>query len=240
MRYNFMAKDPRLQEVHMSPGKSILMVVTSHGAVDEEHPTGLWFEEFAVPYALFRKAGYAVTIASPKGGDVPIDPLSLDAYEATPDNETAKAALQNTHRLDPGLKGSDFDAVFFPGGHGTMFDLPDNSEVQRLVTGFVQEGKVLAAICHGPACLVGATLPGGSPLVKGRKLTAFTDQEEREVKLDGKMPFLLETRLRELGAEFVAAANWEDHVVVDGRLVTGQNPQSSASAAQAVLQQLSA
>lgn len=224
----------------MAQVKSVLMVVTSHDAIDTEHPTGLWFEEFAVPYTLFRNQGYAITVASPKGGDAPVDPRSLEKYEATPDNEAARAALKATRRLDPSLRAADFDAIFFPGGHGTMFDLPGNPEVQRLVAEFVQADKVLASVCHGPACLVGALLRDGTPVVKGRKVTSFTDQEERAVELDRHMPFLLESRLRELGAEFVPAANWQDNVVVDGKLVTGQNPQSSASAARAVIRLLSA
>lgn len=218
--------------------KSVLMLVTSHAVIDAGHPTGLWFEEFAAPYTLFRRQGYAVTVASPQGGDTPIDPRSLEDYQATPDNAAARAALTGTRRLDASLRAADYNAVFFPGGHGTMFDLPDNPEVQRLVAEFVQADKVLASVCHGPACLVGALLRDGTPVVKGRKLTAFTDDEERAVELDRHMPFLLETRLRELGAVFVPAANWQDNVVVDGKLVTGQNPQSSASAAWAVIELL--
>lgn len=214
------------------------MVVTSHGAIDAAHPTGVWFEEFAIPYALFREHGCRVTVASPKGGDTPIDPGSLEGYEATPRNEAARAALRNTRVLDASLRAEHFDAIFFPGGHGTMFDLPDNEEVQRLVSEFAQADKVLASVCHGPACLVGARLRDGTALVKGRRLTSFTDDEERAVELDRSMPFLLETRLRELGARFVPEENWKDHVVVDGRLVTGQNPQSSASAARAVMRLL--
>lgn len=214
------------------------MVVTSHDTIDASHRTGLWFEEFAAPYSLFRGQGYAVTVASPKGGDAPIDPRSLEHYQATPEHEAARAALTKTRALDASLRAADFDAVFFPGGHGTMFDLPDNPEVQRLVSEFAQAGKVLASVCHGPACLVGARLRDGTALVKGRKVTSFTDAEERAVELDRRMPFLLETRLRELGADFVPAENWKDNVVVDGRLVTGQNPQSSASAARAVIRLL--
>lgn len=221
----------------MTP-KAILMLVTSHDAIDAGHPTGLWFEEFAVPYALFRRQGYAVTVASPQGGDAPIDPRSLEATEDTPDNAAARAALVGTRRLDATLRAADFDAVFFPGGHGTMFDLPDHPEVRRLVSEFAQADKVLASVCHGPACLVGALLRDGTPLVRGRRVTAFTDAEERAVELDRHMPFLLESRLRELGARFVPADNWQDNVVVDGRLVTGQNPQSSASAARAVIELL--
>lgn len=223
----------------MAEARSILVVVTSHSTIDAGHPTGLWFEEFAVPYGLFRDQGYAVTVASPRGGEAPIDPRSLEGYQATPQNEAARAALRETRRVDANLRADAFDAIFFPGGHGTMFDLPDNPEIRRLVSEFAQADKVLASVCHGPACLVGAMLRDGTPLVKGRRVTAFTDDEERAVELDRLMPFLLETRLRELGAEFVPAANWQDNVVVDGRLVTGQNPQSSASAARAVIRLLS-
>lgn len=222
----------------MSPTGSVLMVVTSHGAIDAGHATGLWFEEFAAPYALFREQGYTITVASPQGGDAPIDPRSLENYEATGDNEVARAALKDTRALDGSIVATDFDAIFFPGGHGTMFDLPDNPHVQRLVSEFAQADKVLASVCHGPACLVGARLRDGTALVRGRRLTAFTDAEERAVELDRSMPFLLESRLRELGAQFVPADNWKDNVVVDGRLVTGQNPQSSASAARAVIRLL--
>lgn len=223
----------------MTVARSILVVVTSHSTIDEGHPTGLWFEEFAVPYGLFREQGYAITVASPRGGEAPVDPRSLEGYQATPQNEAARAALRDTRRVDSSLRADAFDAIFFPGGHGTMFDLPDNPEIRRLVSEFAQADKVLASVCHGPACLVGAMLRDGTPLVKGRRVTAFTDEEERAVELDRLMPFLLETRLRELGAEFVPAANWQDNVVVDGRLVTGQNPQSSASAARAVIRLLS-
>jgi putative intracellular protease/amidase len=224
----------------MGSKPSVLMVVTSHSSISEGNPTGLWLEEFALPYALFREQGYAITVASPRGGQAPIDPRSLEGAEASQVNEVARAALKDTRPVDDSLRADDFDAIFFPGGHGTMFDLPDNPQVQRLVSEFAQGGKVLASVCHGPACLVGAMLRDGSPLVKGRKVTAFTDAEERAVELDQHMPFLLETRLRELGAEFVPAGNWQDHVVVDGRLVTGQNPQSSASAARAVIRLLEA
>ncbi len=222
----------------MSP-KKVLMIVTSHGRIDESHPTGVWLEEFAIPYAMFRQAGYEITVASPKGGAAPVDPRSLENIGETAADEEARAALEETRKLDATFHSEDFDALFFPGGHGTMFDLPDNPEVQRLVVEFIEAGKVVAAVCHGPACLVGALLPDETPLVRGRRLTAFTDAEERAVELDQKMPFLLEDRLRALGARFVPAENWQDNVVVDGNLVTGQNPQSSASAARAVIELLS-
>jgi len=219
----------------MPDAGSVLMIVTSHDRIDETHPTGLWFEEFAVPYTKFRRAGYSVTVTSPRGGDTPIDPNSLEGYQATPEDEEAKAALRGTRRLDAGITADDFDAVFLPGGHGTMFDLPDNPEVQRLIREFAQADKVIASVCHGPACLVGVMIGENVPFVRGRRVTAFTDSEERAVQLDQAMPFLLEQRLREQGAEFATAADWADNIVVDGKLVTGQNPQSSGSAADAVI-----
>lgn len=222
----------------MPDAGSILMIVTSHDRIDESHRTGLWFEEFAVPYTKFRQASYEVTVASPKGGDTPIDANSLEGYEPTPENEQALAALRGTGRLDETVTAAGYDAVFLPGGHGTMFDLPDNPHVQRLIRDFAQADKVIASVCHGPACLVGVMLEENVPFVKGRRVTAFTDSEERSVQLDQVMPFLLEERLREQGAEFATAEDWADNIVVDGKLVTGQNPQSSGSAADAVLKLL--
>lgn len=219
----------------MNTQLNILIVVTSHDRIDADHLTGLWFEEFAVPYTKFRAAGYAVTVASPRGGDTPLDARSLESYEPTATNEAAKAALRGTRKLDADMQAQAFAAIFFPGGHGTMFDLPDNPQVQRLVREFAEADKVIASVCHGPACLVGVMLRDGTAFVKGRKVTAFTDSEERAVQLDKAMPFLLESRLRDQGAEFVPAADWADNIVVDGKLVTGQNPQSSGSAADAVI-----
>ncbi len=218
--------------------RSVLIIVTSHGIIDDSHSTGLWFEEFAIPYTLFLEEGYQVTVASPLGGEVPIDQQSLQNYEASSENEAARKALRTTHKLDKSFHADDFDAAFFPGGHGTMFDLPDNDHVKRLVAEFSEQDKVLASICHGSACLVGAMLKSGKSVVAGKKVTAFTNSEEHAVRLDGVMPFLLESRLRELGAEFVPAGDWQDNVVVDGKLVTGQNPQSSRSAAEAVIEVL--
>lgn len=218
---------------------SILIIVTSHDQIDEQHRTGLWFEEFAVPYSLFKQQGYEVTVASPRGGDTPIDPQSLENYEATPENEAAKTALKQLPPLNEQLSADDFDVVFFPGGHGTMFDLPDNTQVQRLIKAFHEQGKVIAAVCHGPACLVNVELNNGAPLVQGKHVTAFTDSEEHAVELDQAMPFLLQTKLQKQGARFESAADWQDNVVVDGLLVTGQNPQSSASTASAVIKLLS-
>lgn len=224
----------------MNAQKNILVIVTSHDRIDADHPTGLWFDEFSVPYTLFRQQGYEVSVASPEGGDTPIDPKSLDGYEETEENRAARAALAGTKALDESVHSGDFDALFFPGGHGTMFDLPDNAHVKRLIVEFTAAGKPVASVCHGPSCFTKILLEDGTPFVKGRRLTAFTDSEERAVELDGLMPFLLESRLRELGAELTAGDDWSDTVVVDGSLITGQNPQSSAGAARAVIKLLGA
>jgi len=217
--------------------KGILIIVTSHGRLDDKHPTGIWLEEFALPYRKFREAGLAVTVASPLGGASPIDPRSLPDPAGEKQWDKALARLQQTALLAD-IDPEDFAAVFLPGGHGTMFDLPHNKELQRLLEIFAKTKRVIAAVCHGPAGLVNIRGDDGIPLVAGRVLTAFTNAEESAVGLDALMPFLLETRLREAGARFVTAPPWQDHVEVDDNLVTGQNPQSSLSTALAVLRLL--
>lgn len=212
----------------------ILMVVTSHGSIDEQHATGLWLEEFSIPYQIFTEAGYEVTVASPKGGKAPVDPRSL-TDETKPENaEAALKVLEDTVRLAE-VDLNRYDAVFFPGGHGTMFDLPKQPAVRKTVEHFVGGDRPAAFICHGPAALVGARDQDGEPLIKGRRVTGFTNEEERAVELDDAMPFLLETRLKALGGTFRGAAAFSEHVVVDGRLVTGQNPASSEAAARELL-----
>ena len=216
----------------------ILMVVTSHAQLSPNETTGLWLEEFTVPYGAFVAAGYRVDVASPKGGEAPVDPRSLQPVDDEGTIPTVPDILKTTKPLasiDPGK----YTAVFFPGGHGTMFDLPTNAVVQNVVNAFLNSARPTAFVCHGPAALVGATTEVGEPAVKGRKLTAFTNDEETTVELTDEMPFLLESRLKELGADFVGAENFAPHVVVDGNLVTGQNPASSKGAAEAVLKQLS-
>ncbi|QBD81032.1 type 1 glutamine amidotransferase domain-containing protein [Ktedonosporobacter rubrisoli] len=224
------------------PGpKRILIVVTSHNRIDATRPTGLWFEEFATPYQQFVAQGFEINVASPRGGSVPIDPRSQPQPTEVAQKATAQAlqALEKTQALSE-VKASDFDAIFLPGGHGTMFDLPQNSALQQLLSDFARADKVIAAVCHGPAGLVGARLDDGTPLVAGKTLTAFTNEEEQAAELDQVMPFLLESRLRELGGNFVVKSNWTDHVERDGKLITGQNPQSSQSVAQAVIKALNA
>jgi putative intracellular protease/amidase/sugar lactone lactonase YvrE len=214
----------------------LLIVTTSHDRFngDASHPTGVWMEEFALPYMEFFNNGFEMTIASPKGGAMPVDPRSLPTPAQAQVWEKAIAAAQHTIKLSQ-VRSEDFDAVFLPGGHGPMFDLPDNPELQNLLREFYEAGKIISAVCHGPAGLVGATLADGTPLVRGKILTAYTYSEEVAAKLDKDVPFILEYRLRELGAEFIAYPNKTDHIERDGQIITGQNPNSSASIAKSVI-----
>ncbi|MBB6282563.1 type 1 glutamine amidotransferase domain-containing protein [Geobacillus subterraneus] len=212
--------------------KRVLMVVTNHTTITDDHKTGLWLEEFAVPYLVFQEKGYDVKVASIKGGDVPLDPRSIN--EKDPSWAEAEAALQNTARLSKD-DANGFDAIFLPGGHGTMFDFPDDETLQYVLQQFAEDGRIIAAVCHGPSGLVNATYKDGTPIVKGKTVTSFTDEEEREVELDVHMPFLLESTLRLRGANFVRGEKWTDFSVRDGNLITGQNPQSSRSTAEKVV-----
>lgn len=217
----------------MSTTLSILMLVTGANQTLNGKPTGIWLEEFTVPYLLFAEAGYKITVASPKGGKVQIDPGSMT--DGIPGEwKEAASCLDGTAQAGT-LIAEDFDAIFLPGGHGTMFDLPNNAEVNRLITEFEAQGKVIAAVCHGPAGFVGVKKADGTSLVAGKRVTSFTDAEEAAAGMVEEMPFLLETKLREEGAEFVPAELWASHIEVDGTLVTGQNPASSGPAAEAVI-----
>lgn len=216
--------------------KQILMVVTNHTDMQEGKKTGIWLSEFAEAYLTFENKGYEITVASPLGGVGPIDPGSVD--DQTP-QEILDAAkhLENTKKLDD-VTADGFEAIFLPGGHGTMFDLPDNQKLQQLLRDFYEAGKIVAAVCHGPAGLVGATLSNGQPLVAGKRVNAFTDREEAATGLGSYLPFLLESKIRDLGAIFVAAPNWSTHVEVDGNLITGQNPQSTLAVTEAIISKL--
>ena len=218
--------------------QTILIVTTSHDELAPGQATGLWFDEFAVPYQRFREAGYEIKVVSPRGGPVPLDPRSLDAAHPNPASASAQQALDDTIPLSESVRHDQYAAVFFPGGHGTMFDLPDNPHVQRLVGEFLANDKVLGAVCHGPACLVGAMLQDGTPAVSGRRVAAFTNSEEKGVGLEATVPFMLQDRLQAQGGEVDTADDWAEHVVVDGRLVTGQNPQSARAVADAMVRQL--
>ena len=220
----------------MNAQKHILMVTTSADALVNGRKTGVWLEEIAVPYLALAKAGLAITLASPKGGAVPIDPHSLDEASVAkwPD---IMELLKNSAPLK-NIQAIGFDAIFLPGGHGTMMDFATDAELKRLLLDFAKADKIIAAVCHGPAGLVGAKKPDGTPLVAGKTITAFTDEEERAVQLEKVVPFLLESTLRSEGANLVGGPLWAPHVEVDGTLITGQNPASSEAIAQAVLEQL--
>jgi putative intracellular protease/amidase len=211
--------------------KPFLFVTTSHHEM-AGHPTGVWLEEYAVPFVALRAAGHAIVVASPRGGPMPIDPRSAANAGQAADWHEAIAAAESSRPL-AGLEAAEFAAVFLPGGHGPMFDLPDDPDLQRLLTAFHSAGKIIGAVCHGPAGLVNARRADGSYLVSGQRLTAYTWAEEVQAKLDQTVPFILENVLRERGAFFENAAPRQEHVVRDGRLVTGQNPFSSAAVAEA-------
>jgi putative intracellular protease/amidase len=214
--------------------RNVLILVTGADRLANGKETGIWLEEFAVPYYLLKEAGFGIVVASPKGGATPLDPTSLDGEVKRAQWAEAEKRLQQTLPLVE-VMSDDFDALFLPGGHGTMIDLPDNADLKALLNRFARADKVIAAVCHGPAGLVGARKGDGTPLVAGKTITAFTDAEERAVGLDDAVPFLLESRLREEGAQFVVGDNWASHVEVDGTLITGQNPASSEAVARAVI-----
>jgi putative intracellular protease/amidase len=218
----------------MSNNKRILMVVTNHTRITDDHKTGLWLEEFAVPYNVFRSKGYDVKVVSISGGEVALDPNSIPD-EANAEWREAEAELKHTAALSK-EDANGFEAIFLPGGHGTMFDFPDSETLQYVLQQFAEQGKVIGAVCHGPAGLVNATYKDGTPLVKEKKITSFTDEEEREMQLDQHMPFLLESKLREKGGIFVSGEKWTDFSIRDGDLVTGQNPMSSRSTAEKVIE----
>lgn len=222
----------------------ILMVLTSHGRLGETgKQTGLWLEELAAPYYAFKDAKADVTLASPAGGQPPVDPNSEVADKATAATKrfradaTAMQALANTVAL-PEIDGADFDAVFYPGGHGPLWDLAEDEDSRILIDAMYSAGKPVAAVCHGVAALGKALGPFGLPLVRGKNVTGFSNSEERAAGLEGVVPFLVEDMLRNQGGEYSKAADWQAHVVVSENLITGQNPASAVGAAKAVLDQL--
>ena len=222
----------------------ILVVLTSHGQLGSTgRNTGFWLEELAAPYYGFIDAGAQVTLASPKGGQPPLDPAS-DTPEASSaatrrfkEDRTAQSALAHTVRLDD-ISAADFDAVFYPGGHGPLWDLAEDPKSITLIEETLAAGKPLAAVCHAPGVLRHAKSADGRALVYGREVTGFANTEERAVGLSDTVPFLVEDMLCGAGARYSKAADWQVHVVTDGLLITGQNPASSGPAAQALLDQL--
>lgn len=225
--------------------RKILMFLTSSATMGEpDKPTGLWFEELATPYYAFVDAGASVTLASIQGGPAPIDPRSV---KARGENEDSVDRFLNDRKAFDALEAtvpvedvdiSTYDAVFLPGGHGTMWDLPQSTALAALLDAIWAQGKVVAAVCHGPAGLVNVKDETGAPLVRGRRVTGFTDSEERAVGLAEAVPFLLETRLRALGGRYESTADFQPFAIADGRLVTGQNPASSALTAKLTLEAL--
>jgi len=226
------------------PNRSILIVTTSHDVIGSTgKPTGVWLEELATPYYAFRDAGAEVTIASIKGGKVPVDPSSIGGelpesarrFLADPEAQRAVTATPAVDAVDV----ASYDAVFLPGGHGTVWDLPGSMALAGGLSAAYAAGRVVSAVCHGPAGLVAVTDPSGAPLVRGKRVAGFTDSEEVAAGLDKTVPFLLESRLRELGGRYEKGADFQPFAVADGRLVTGQNPASSGLVAKLVLEALS-
>jgi putative intracellular protease/amidase len=216
------------------------MVLTSHDQLGNTgRKTGFWLEEFAAPYFEFRDAGVELTLASPKGGQPPIDPKSDLKENQTPamgrfkQDRAAQRALSQTVKLAD-MRAEDFDTIFYVGGHGPMWDLVDNADSIALIESFYNSGKPVAAVCHSPAVLHRVTYQG-APMVKGKRVTDFSNTEEEAVHLTDVVPFLVEDELKRIGGRYEKAPDWESFAIVDGRLVTGQNPASSTAAAQALL-----
>ena len=222
----------------------ILMVLTSHDTLGNTgRKTGFWLEELAAPYYAFKDAGAEIVLASPAGGQPPLDPKSNEPdfqtefthrFEADTD---AMAQLANTVRLDS-VSQADFDTVFYPGGHGPLWDLAEDKHSIALIESFFAAGKNVAFVCHAPGVLRHVKTPEGRPLVEGRKVTGFTNTEEEAVGLTHVVPFLVEDELIAKGGIYSKGADWDSYVVTDGLLITGQNPTSSAATAEQLLKQL--
>ncbi len=218
--------------------KKILIIVTNTSHMDDSNKTetGVWLEEFAVPFYRFKDAGLDITVASPLGGVSPIDPASLLCENPTEWDYT-KEYLDNTKKLSE-VDYKTYDAVFLPGGHGPMFDLAKDDFLGEVVSWFYNEHKPVGAVCHGPAGLLKAKTKKGEPIVKGMQLTSFTNEEEKLVKKEKMVPFSLESKLKQLGAYFNEASPWQENVVSDANLVTGQNPESSTKIAEQLIRKI--
>jgi putative intracellular protease/amidase len=223
----------------------ILMVMTSHDQLGNTgEKTGFWLEEFTAPYYTFVDSGAAVTVASPKGGQPPLDPKSdtpegkTESTERFKKDKQAQDVLANTVRLAD-VKASDYDTVFYPGGHGPMWDLAEDQKSISLIEDFYKAGKPVALVCHAPGVLRHVKI-NGEPIVKGKRVTGFTNTEEEAVQLTKVVPFLVEDELKRLGGRFEKAADWQSFAIVDGQLVTGQNPASSTAGAKELLKLLAA
>src|ERR1700753_299689 len=219
----------------------VLLVITSHDQLGNTgRKTGFWLEELAAPYYVFKDAGVELTLASPKGGRPPLDPKSNEPEFRTDltlrfeKDTAAEAQLDKTLRLDS-IKQEDFDSVFYPGGHGPMWDLAEDKHSIKLIESFIAAGKTIGIVCHSTGALHHVKAPEGKPLVQGKEVTGFTNGEGEEVALTQTVPFLVEDEMLRLGAIFSKTANWTPHVVQDGLLITGQNPHSSGPAAKALM-----
>ena len=220
--------------------KKILFVVTSHdkkGNTGED--TGYYLGEVSHPWEVLHKAGYDIDFVSPKGGTPPVDgfdlkdPVNKEFWE----NKEYKNKID--HSLQPSqVKPDNYSAIFYAGGHGAMWDFADNTELADIASKIYENGGIVAAVCHGPSGLVNIKLNNGKYLVDGKKINAFTNEEEAEVKLTNVVPFLLEDKLKERGAKFEKSGLWQNHVVTDQRVITGQNPQSAKSVGEAILKEL--
>ncbi|KAK3352661.1 DJ-1/PfpI family protein [Lasiosphaeria hispida] len=225
----------------------VLVVLTSHEKLGNTgRLTGWYLPEFAHPYDGFKAAGFEVTVASPKGGVAPLDAGSVEMFKNDPSSvkflNQNKELWENTEKLESFLgKADQFDAIFYPGGHGPMFDLPIDATSQKLIVEFASKGKIVSAVCHGPAAFVNVKTEDGEYFLRGKEVTGFSNVEEDQVQLSKEMPFLLEDRLIEAtGGKFVKADEpWGVKVVVDGKLITGQNPASAKRVGEAIVEALS-
>lgn len=220
------------------------MVLTSHSELgDTGKKTGFWVEEFAAPYYTLKDAGAIITIASPKGGQPPIDPTSEETANQTEDthrfdkDEALQNILAHTTKLSE-VSADDFDAIFYPGGHGPLWDLTNDKDSIRIIENFWDDKKPVAAVCHAPSVLLNVNDEENKPLVSGKRVTGFTNSEEEAVQLTNIVPFLLEDALKSKGGIYSSKADWESYVVTDGLLITGQNPASSKVAAEKLLELL--
>jgi len=220
----------------------VLIVLTSHDELGNTgHKTGFWLEELAAPYYRFKEAGWEITLASPKGGQPPLDPKSNEPGFQTDDTRRFEAdpeatnALANTVRLDA-VSADGFDAVFYPGGHGPLWDLAEDAVSARLIETTLRSGKPVGLVCHAPGVLRHTVNEDGTPLVAGKKVTGFANSEEEAVQLTDIVPFLVEDELTKLGGLYSKTGDWQPYVLRDGLLITGQNPASSAPAADALIE----
>ncbi|WP_324752507.1 type 1 glutamine amidotransferase domain-containing protein [Roseovarius sp. Pro17] len=220
---------------------NILMVLTSHDKLgDTGNKTGFWLEEFAAPYYVFKDAGANVTLASPKGGQPPLDPSSdtddaqTDATTRFKGDDAAQKDLANTEVLST-ISADGFDAIFYPGGHGPLWDLAEDGDSKKLIETFASSDRPIGAVCHAPAVFKHPKGADGKPLVSGKTVTGFTNTEEEGVGLTDVVPFLVEDMLKANGGDYKKGDDWASFVVTDGKLVTGQNPASSEEAAQKLL-----